>query len=55
MNFARGIDREPVPLGEVIENRDGVSGIEELLDANAADVSGAAGDEKVHEEVESAG
>ncbi len=43
-----GIDGEAVALGEVVEDRDGVAAVEELLDADAADVARAPGDENVH-------
>ena len=43
-----GVDGAAVSFGEVIEDGDGVVGVEELFDADAADVAGAAGDEDVH-------
>ena len=39
------VDGEPVPLGEVVKDGHGVAGIQELLDADAADVAGSAGDQ----------
>ncbi len=39
------IDGAAMALGEVVENGDVVALVEELLDADAADVSGSAGDE----------
>ena len=36
-------------FGEIVEDRDRMAGFEKLLDANAADIAGAAGDEDVHE------
>jgi hypothetical protein len=35
-------------FGKVVINRDGVSGIEQFLGANRADVARAAGDKNVH-------
>jgi len=43
-----GIDGGAVPLGEIVEDGYGMAGIEEFLNADRADVSGAAGDEDVH-------
>ena len=43
-----GIDGEAVALGEIVEHRDAVAAVEELFDADAADVARAAGDENIH-------
>src|SRR5579862_7366955 len=43
-----GIDRLAVALGQIIEYGDLVIEIEQLLDTNAANVSGAAGNEDIH-------
>ena len=37
-------------LGEIIENGDAMAGVEQLFDADAANIAGTAGDEDVHEE-----
>ena len=42
------IDGAPVPLGEIVEDRDLMPRVEHLLHANAPDVAGAARDENVH-------
>ena len=46
--FGARIERLAVALGQVVEDRDLVAGLEQLLHANAADVAGAAGDEYFH-------
>ena len=43
-----GIDGAAVALGEIVENRDAEATVEELFDADAADVASASGDENVH-------
>src|SRR6185436_14620979 len=35
-------------FGEVVKDRDGVAGVDQLFDADAADVAGTAGDEDFH-------
>ena len=40
-----------VAFGEVVEDGDGVAGVDEVFDADAADVSGSAGDEDFHWDV----
>ena len=37
-----------VAFGEVVKDGDGVPGIDEIFDADAADVAGSAGDQDVH-------
>jgi hypothetical protein len=44
------IDREPMSLREVVENRDLMPRVEKLLDVDTANIPGAAGDEYVHGE-----
>ena len=44
-----GVHGPAVPLGEIVKNGDRVSLFDELLDADASDVSGTAGDENSHD------
>jgi hypothetical protein len=46
--FGTGIDGFAMTFSEVIENRDFMAAIEQLLHTNTADVAGAAGDENLH-------
>src|SRR5207245_2739236 len=46
--FGAGIDCAAVPFSQVIENRDAVAFIKQLLGANAANIAGASGNEDLH-------
>ena len=43
-----GVDGPAVAFGEVVEDRDLMATVEELFDADAADVAGTPGDENIH-------
>jgi hypothetical protein len=46
--FRTGVDSPSMSFSQIVEDGDGMPGIDDLLDANAADVPGAAGQEDVH-------